>query len=388
MKWVRPCVLVLFVLMFALDGYQVYRIAFVKHYADFPAYLAGAQGLKEGTNPYIPRAIAPYSGDDIRPFIYPLFVAWVWVPFTLVPAAVASFLWYVLSFGMMLYAMDIVSKLVGLEGNDKWMAFGIVGVLFMSVLQWVLMFGQMDLFELLLLVLVAKYLSNNSAKGGGFLGAAISAKLMPVVVLPMLVKNWKAMAVCILTIVLLCIVIPYVIAGNAIFGYYHYWFRTTLGTEMANGDESVHSFALAGVVAQFLGLVRPTLAIKLSCGIFLLLFPLVLLLKGKTIPALFLSFMLIPLTSTRSEPNHLTMLIPAVMLVASVLIHRRMRFRGREISFSARQTALGWAALVTVQIMVLWGYNAIVPFDTIGMLALFGAVWWNGQKSIPLEFSH
>ena len=376
MKWVKTLVIVLFVLMFAFDGYQVYRIAFIRHEADFAAYLAGSEGFRDGTNPYLLRAVPPYSGADIRPFIYPLFVAWLWVPFSFVPAVVASFVWYILSFAMMIYAIYVVSELVGISSrNHKWMVLGIVGIFFMSVFQWVLMFGQMDFFELLLLVLAAKYLVQNKSTGGAFLGAAISAKLMPIVVAPMLLRNWKVMILAIATIIVLCIVIPYCIAGNAIFDYYSYWFHTTLGTEMAQGDNSLHSFALAGVVAQFLGLDRPTLAIKLVCGIVLLIFPLILLFKNKILPSLFLSFMLIPLTSTRSEPNHLTMIVPAMIYIMAFLLKKKWIWHEKEIKLSSRQAMLGWTLLVVAQMMILWGYNAIVPFDTIGTLAVFEVVF-------------
>ena len=384
MKWLKPLVIGLFVLMFLADGYQVYRIAFVRHEADFPAYLAGAEGLRSGTNPYIPTPISPYSGTDIRPFIYPLFIAWLWVPFTFIPAVAGSFVWYFLSFAMMLYAIHVVSQLVGITNTDhKWIVFGVIGILFMSVFQWVLMFGQMDFFELLLLVIAAKYLIQNKARGGAFLGAAISAKLMPVVVLPMVLRNWKALFIAVGASIIVCIIVPYLIAGNAIFGYYDYWFHTTLGGEMAKGDEAIHSFALAGVVAQCLGLLRPTLAIKLASGIFLLLFPLWLLFKHKMLPALFLSFMLIPLTSTRSEPNHLTMLVPAVMLIASTLILRKIKWGGKEKLLSTKQAAIGWALLVILQAMILWGYNALVPYDTIGMLAVFSIVFCERLRSDP-----
>ncbi|HEY3876234.1 MAG TPA: glycosyltransferase 87 family protein, partial [Candidatus Kapabacteria bacterium] len=246
MKTLKPFIILLFAAAFVLNGYQVERIAFHRHEADFPAYLAGAYGLRNGTNPYTPTAIAPYSSSDIRPFIYPLFIAWLWVPFTFVPAIVASFVWYVLSFAMMLYAIYVCTELVGItNGEHRWIIFGIVGILFASVFQWVLMFGQMDFFELLLLVLAAKYLVQRNSVGGAFLGAAISAKLMPIVVLPMVLRNWKARAFSAGTILLLCIIVPYLIAGDAIFGYYNYWFHTTLGGEMAMGDGSVHSFALA-----------------------------------------------------------------------------------------------------------------------------------------------
>ncbi len=382
----RRILLLLFLVMIGLDAYQTWRIAFVRHEADFVACLAGAEDFRSGTNPYLPTAVAPYNTlANYRPYIYPLFFAWLWVPFTFLPPIVASFTWFFLSVAMMFYALALCAKLVGLTTQrEKWLIFGIIGLLFVSIFQWVLMFGHEDLFILLLLLLATKNLIKNRSRSGWFLGAAISGKLMPIVVLPMLIKNWKAMALCIVSIVVFCIIIPYLFLGNAIFHFYDYWIHDTLGSEMAKGDESRHSFALAGVVAQYMGLLRPTLIIKLACGILLIGFPMILVFKDRMLPALFLSFMLIPLTSTRSEPNHLTMLVPAVMLLASLLMKRKMIWHDKEITLTTRNAAMGWALLVITQMMILWGYNAIIPLDTIGMLIVFGLVFMIGiQEKHP-----
>jgi hypothetical protein len=385
MNWIKPIVITLFAAMIVMNGYQVYRIAFVRHEADFVACLAGAEDFRNGTNPYLPTPVAPYNTlENYRPYIYPLFFAWLWVPFTFLTPIAASFAWYILSVAMMFYALALCAELVGLTTpNEKWLIFGIIGILFVSVFQWVLMFGHEDIFVLLLLLFSAKYLLKNQGRSGWFLGAAISGKLMPIVVLPMLLKNWKAMAICIVSIILFCVVIPYLFLGNSIFDFYDYWFHNTLLGEMSKGDESRHSFALAGALAQFMGLVRPTFLLKLICGLLLVSFPVILLFKQKVLPALFISFMLIPLTSTRSEPNHLTMLVPAVMMLASILLKRKTIWRRKEIKLTTRQITIGWALLAIVQMMILWGYNAVVPFDTFGMLIVFVAVFILGTGTAP-----
>ena len=376
-------VIALFAIMIALNGYQVYRIAFVRHEADFVACFAAAHDLRCGVNPYVPTAVAPYNTlANFRPYIYPLFFAWLWIPFTFLVPVVASFVWYGISVAMMVYVLALCADLAGInKSNERWLAFGIVGVLFASVLQWILMFGHEDLLVLLMLLLGTKYLTQKKSAGGAWLGMAAAGKLMPVVVLPMLIKNWKAMAWAAVAILVTCVVIPYFIAGSAIVHYYDYWIHTTLGGEMAKGDEAVHSFALAGVAAQIFGFVRPPLLMKIVCGGLLLVFPLILLFRDRILPAMFLSFMLIPLCSTRSEPNHLVMLLPGVMLLISVLLSRQVLWKGGEVLLTARARTLGWIALVIIQMMILWGYNAIVPFDTIGMMAVLGAVFLLGQRS-------
>ena len=381
---VRITVVGLFVVMIALNAYQVYRIAFVRHEADFVACIAGATDLRNGVNPYLPTAIVPYNTlANFRPYIYPLFFAWLWIPFTFLVPVAASFAWYAISVAIMFYVLAISADLAGIKSqNECWLAFGIIAVLFVSILQWILMFGHEDLLVLLFLLLGTKYLVKGKSAGGAWFGMAAAGKLMPIVVLPMLIRNWKAMAMAASAIVATCIVIPYFIAGSAIFHYYDYWVHTTLGSEMAKGDNAVHSFALAGAAAQIFGYAQPPMLMKLVCGLLLLAFPMVLLFRNKSLPALLLSFMLIPLCSTRSEPNHLIMLLPGMMLLISVLLQRQIVWKGREVPLSKRATVLGWIALVLVQLMILWGYNAVIPFDTLGMLVVFGVVFWEGMSSV------
>jgi hypothetical protein len=400
MKWIKPVVIALFAVMIVVNGYQVYRIAFVRHEADFAGYLAGAQGLRNGTNPYLLTAVPPYNtavppynkAENMRPFIYPLFLAWLWIPMTFLPPIAASFLWYILSVAMMFYSFRLCAELIGVPECERFLMYGIIGILFISILQWVFMFGQIEIFVLLLLLLATKYLVKNEnfgttrkASAGYFLGAAISAKLMPIVILPMLMKHGaKAIGITLFTIFVLCFVIPFLFAGTAIFHYYAYWFHDTVAHEMVTGDESAHSFTLAGAIGQMLGMVRPPLILKIFSGLFLIAFPLILLFKGRTVPALFASFMLMPLTSTRSEPHHLIMLMPAVMLIADTLLRRKIILGQKEITLSPLQIFLGWILFVLVQLMILWGYSLNVPLDTAGIMMWFGLVFWIGMKSQPV----
>ena len=52
MKYAKPFAILFFVVTIVLDGYEMNRIAFKKHQADFPAYLNGADHLVHGTNPF------------------------------------------------------------------------------------------------------------------------------------------------------------------------------------------------------------------------------------------------------------------------------------------------------------------------------------------------
>src|SRR5665213_2187913 len=233
----RRILLVLFIIMIGLNAYQTWRIAFVRHEADFPAYLAGAHGFLNGTNPYAPTAVPPYNTlANYRPFIYPLFIAWLWVPFALLPPLVASLLWYFLVVAIFFKVLQLLAKLLHIKDERQRLLFyGSLTILFVSVIQSDLMFGQLNLFVLLLLLLGVEYFESSPMKSAMGFGAAIGAKLMPIVVLPVIaLKRLRVSALTLLSIFLLAFVIPFLIAGTNIFGYYHYWFNGTVSGEFAH----------------------------------------------------------------------------------------------------------------------------------------------------------
>ncbi|HEX5315018.1 MAG TPA: glycosyltransferase family 87 protein [Candidatus Kapabacteria bacterium] len=356
--------------MIALNAYQTWRIAFVRHEADFPAYLAGAHGILNGTNPYAPTAVPPYNTlVNYRPFIYPLFIAWLWIPFALLPPLLASLLWYVLAVAIFFKVLQLLAKLLKLnDERQRLLFYGSLSILFVSVIQSDLMFGQLNLFVLLLLLLGVKYFEESPMKSALGFGAAIGAKLMPIVILPVLaIKKFRASLLVVLSIFVLTIVIPFLIAGAKIIGYYHYWLSDTIGGEFSHTKYGYSSFDVAGVLAQLAGMDQPTALLRIICGIVLLIFPLILINKGNQLIAFFLSFLLIPLTATRSEPEHVIFLMPAMGLFIVYLLR-------------TKANPWKWFGVLALQLMVLWGYNKTIPFDTMGMLVLFGIVFTMGLR--------
>jgi hypothetical protein len=371
----RKIFLVVFLVMIGLDAYQTWRIAFVRHEADFPAYLAGAHGLLDGTNPYIPRTVAPYNNppfntpDTFRPFIYPLFIAWLWVPFALLPPIAASFTWFLFSVVMLVVILRQLAKLFDISNErQRLLFFGSLALLFVSTIQAEFMYGQMNLFVLFLLLLGVKYLKKNPIVSGFGFGAAISAKLMPIVILPVIIlRNIRVSILTILAILLLAVGIPFLIAGTNIFEYYRYWFTNTLSGEIAQGNHGYASFDLASVLAQSFGMDYPTAIMRVICGLILISFPLILIKRGSILAGFCLAFMLLPLTASRSEPAHLIILMPAVGLLLAGMIKN-----GAKLWM--------WFGLLALQLTILWGFNKAIPFDTAGMLVLFGIVFTNGIR--------
>jgi hypothetical protein len=366
----RRILLLLFLIMIGLNAYQTWRIAFVRHEADFPAYLAGAHGLLNGTNPYAPTAIPPYNTpENYRPFIYPLFIAWLWIPFALLPPLVASLLWYIFAVAIFFKVLQLLAELLQLKDERQRLLFyGVLSILFVSVIQSDLMFGQLNLLVLLLLLLGVKYFEASPMKSALAFGAAIGSKLMPLVVLPIIVlKSIRVSLLTMLSIVLLTFVVPFLIAGTKIIGYYQYWINNTISGEFAHTKYGYSSFDVAGVLSQLSGNDYPSTLLRLICGLVLLIFPLLLLKKGNQLTACFLAFLLIPLTATRSEPDHLIILMPAMgLLVAHFL--------------KIEAKAWSWFGLLALQLTILWGYNRAIPFDTAGMLVLFGIVFIIGLR--------
>ena len=371
----RKILLGLFVVMIGLNAYQVWRIAFVRHEADFPAYLAGAHAILTGTNPYIPTTVAPYNNppyntpETFRPFIYPLFVAWLWVPFALLPPIVASLLWYFISVAIFFVVLRLLTTLLGInDERQRLLFYGALTLLSLSVIQADEMFGQMNMLVLFLLLLGVKYVKESPIKSGLGFGAAIAAKFMPIVLLPVIaLKNIRVSLLTVVTIFLLAFAIPFLIAGSHIIEYYQYWFQSTLSGEITQGNHGVSSFDLASVLAQTFGMNYPTTLMRAICGFVLLIFPLILIKKGSNLAGYFLAFMLLPLTASRSEPAHLVILMPAMGLLVAHLL-------------KTKATAWPWLGLLALQLMILWGFNKAIPFDTVGMLVLFGIVFAMGTR--------
>jgi hypothetical protein len=381
-RTLRTILLALFVIMIGLDAYQMWRIAFVRHEADFPAYLAGAHGLLNGTNPYIPTTVAPYNNppynnpDTFRPFIYPLFIAWLWIPFALLPPIVASFVWFLISVGVLILILRSLAQLFGIKDERQQLLFyGSLTILFVSIIQAELMYGQMNLFVLFLLLLGVKYLEKNPIASGIGFGAAISAKFMPIVLLPVIIlRNLRVSILTILAILVLAVGIPFLIAGTNIFDYYHYWFNSTIAGEITQGNHGYASFDVASVLAQLAGMDYPTAVMRMICGLGLLTFPIILMRKKSDLAGFCLAFMLLPLTASRSEPAHLIILMPAMGLLLANLIKNNSKL-------------WMWIGLLALQLMILWGFNKAIPFDTVGMLVLFGVVFMKGIGPRRLEIA-
>lgn len=361
----RTIAIVVFIVMLALDGYQVWRIAFVRHEADFPAYLAAANGVLEGANPYAARATPPYNTlEGYRAFVYPLFIAVVWIPFTLVSALAASFLWFALSSFFLVASLYFIVKLIGIKDErHRLLLAAVLVLLFVSIIQAELMYGQINLFVLALVLFALDRTRESQTAAGISLGAAIAAKLMPVVVLPVLLLNRQRTAwVAIITTLVACILIPYLVMGERIIEYYQYWFNTVLTTGVTSSEQGHRSFDVARVIAQFGGSNVASTVLKLICGMVLLAFPIYLLVRhNRLTEALFLSLVLSPLTANLSEPYHLVIFMPAMGLLIADAIRSRNKWN--------------WIAIVAIQLCILWGYGLAVPIDTIGMLVLFALVF-------------
>lgn len=254
---------------------------------------------------------------------------------------------------------------------QKWLLWGSLLILFLPIIQSDLMYGQINLFVLVLLLFGIDYLEKSPLRSGVSFGVAISIKLMPIILLPVIaLRRFKNAVIAFVAALVLSIGIPYLIAGNKIVEYYQYWINNIIANE--HGEEGYRSFDLPGVVAQLTGMEHPTIVMRLICGLILLGFPIILLRKGKILPAFFLAFMLLPLTATHSENHHLILLMPAMGFVVAAMLK------------GASQWTM-WCGVLALQLSILWGFNAAIPFDTIGMLVLFGIVFSIALRSNEIQ---
>ena len=252
---------------------------------------------------------------------------------------------------------------------------------FMSIIQSDYMYGQIDCFVFLLLMLSAKNFERNPSRSGLWGGgAAIAAKLMPIVLLPVLaIRNWKTAACAIAAIIVLAIVIPFLFAGPALIDYYTYWYQHTIASEMAVGDAAEHSATLAAIVSWLVGFERPPFLLKAVSGLFLLVFPILLLRRKKILEAFFLALMLIPLTASRTESHHFVVIIPSFMLLGCMLLGRSFEWDGHSALLSTKQTIIGWCAMLADMLLILWGNHAGFPLHAIGMFLLFLVTFWSAN---------
>ena len=205
---------------------QMFHKSFSPNGNDFTIFLMAAKDFLAGLNPY--KAATPF------PYVYPLFVTFVLVPFTLLPYWLACLLWYLIK--LALYYL-IVKLLVEMgkgqikAGFDRTIFFplAVFSLLFLNAIQSDLRSGHVETFVLAACMLFAKYYwEKKYLISALFLSAAISIKVVPGILLLYLLmkKDFKTIFLCALIVPVYCVALPYVFSGPEIFGHYRYWINS------------------------------------------------------------------------------------------------------------------------------------------------------------------
>lgn len=151
---------------------------------DFPVYHRVAVQMLSGNYELYPTAV--YAGGDIpaHGFRYAPAIAFVFLPFGLLPLGAAAFLFFVLKVAALVYVSAVVARHAGLPATDRvwiWVAMLAVGGYLIEEFRY----GNFHFFCLALLVAAF-----DAAESGGVfapaaaLGVAIAAKLTPILLLP------------------------------------------------------------------------------------------------------------------------------------------------------------------------------------------------------------
>ena len=214
---------------------------------DFKVYWASGKAIQDNFSPY--GAYLLQFSEAL--FFNPPILAYLMVPFSLLPFEIAEFIWFIISLCLLVASCAFIIKLVGyptaIFTNPKTVTLLLLGVstLFYPVFS-AIKFGQINtlIFFLIVAALLAQH-RNKPILGGLLSGLAISLKITP---LPLLIfafwVGWRRLGIT---------------ASLTIFGtqlvsaiynpslFFEYWFSLfpTIATKTGN-----ISLSLQGLVAQ------------------------------------------------------------------------------------------------------------------------------------------
>lgn len=247
---------------------QTYSKAYRENGYDFTSFMLSAEALVLGED--------PYSTDTPFTYIYPLFLAFILIPFTMIPYWLSNTLWITLN----LVSVGVIAKILnGLSqpfnriaaGSDLVFPSVVVFLLLFSPIQSNFLNGQVNIVVLLFSVLFFRnYLRGKSLIAGTWLGAAIALKLLPAIfIVFLLLRRQVRVAIYSVSMALLFCLLPWVITGNRLFEYYRYYAEAFLFGHLF-GSQAPHPSGVILNLYSVAGFIYPRLAgggmiVKLSC---------------------------------------------------------------------------------------------------------------------------
>jgi hypothetical protein len=307
---------------------QAYDKAYGDAGYDFTSYLLSAQAILDDKNPFETGSPFTYS--------YPLFLAFVLIPFTLLPYWLSNFVWFLINVASFLGSIVLLVKQSPMYLKTNWGAhlyaqLVVALLLLTTVIQNHLLNGQVNFVVLLLCVLFLKYdFEDRPLLASLFLAMAIAIKLVPLILFLFLLvrRRYKTLALSTVLSVALCL-LPMIRLGGDLFNFYGSYIRDfVLGRFSGGGLDRQTYFTLHGVLSQTIPALQSIPGVKVVAAAVVASAVAAVDLAANRLNGrvaglwtCHLYFLAILLITPLSETDHLVFLLPAFALTVVKLIH-------------------------------------------------------------------
>jgi hypothetical protein len=165
---------------------------------DFPSYHYASLALSRGLDPYDPTRLAVVPGQQVFPYVYPPFLALVWMPFARLPLATAGAIWQALSLVALAGSLALAVRIARPSSPAARAAALLTALLlplgvptFVGVHHGAVSF----VFVFLVLLCFERLRRGSDVAAGAALALACGIKVLPVVLLPYLAlkRRWRAL---------------------------------------------------------------------------------------------------------------------------------------------------------------------------------------------------
>ncbi len=295
---------------------------------DFTSYLLSADALLKGNNPY-------ETGIPFH-YIYPLFTAFLLIPFSLIPGWFASTVWFLLNVIFFTYTYLLIVKCC----INKQLSFSyklglpllLIIILMLNIIQNNFLNGQINIFVLLLCLIFFHYWKKDEIIIAAlFLAAAISIKLVPLIFIILVIqrRNYYLLIYTVIFSLLFTIVIPYLFLGEELIVIYGNYLNILLlkGTSIETPEDSMF-FTFSGFISYIIPSLKNVIWLKLISALLLVMALLAFSLKMEdkfcsknSIIVISLYFLGILLVSPMSETHHLIFILPALTIVTYNILY-------------------------------------------------------------------
>lgn len=293
--------------------------------------------------------------------LYPLFAAFAVEPLNFLPPLAAHTVWFCLNATLLVISARLLMVTVA-EKRFSWLLFLAALLFFFGQVQSHFRNGQINILLLFCVAAFAWALTKERRSFAAlFLAAGISIKLLPAILVLFLAVNreWKVIAQTILWTAVFVFILPFLVAGINIFGYYAVYAQVLTGDiargAAGGGWEPALRAGLAGLAV--LSAVAVHRAINKRGG-------------KPSLLAVFLYLPLLPLAAVNKlQPHYLVLLLPSAMMVAHRIYFEPMP-KAVRAGAAVIISLLFASANIANQFELPWLYLAYL------LIIYSGSVWW------------